>query len=96
MQSTPAAKNSFARRARQAEATRRVLAIGDHEIELELVLQLRQLRRDHIAARLSDDVADEKNAHGRLVLPVGGHSPSTARAAMQQDKGVAALADGTA
>ena len=46
-------------RAREPEAARRVLAIGDHEIEPERVAQARKFRRDHVAARLSDDVADE-------------------------------------
>ncbi len=50
--------------AREAEATRRVLAVDDDEIELEAIDQARKFRRHHVAARLSDDVADEKNAHG--------------------------------
>ena len=58
--------------AREAEAARRILAVGDDEIEFERFLEARQLGRDHVAPRPPHDVADEKKVHEDAVSQNGG------------------------
>ena len=47
----------------EAEAARRIFAIGDDQVGLEGGFQGRQLMRHGIAARLADHIAQEKNIH---------------------------------
>ena len=47
----------------QPEAARRILAVGNREIELETIFETRQLRLNHLASRPPDNIADEQNTH---------------------------------
>src|SRR6185436_6054906 len=53
--------------ARDAKTPRSVFTIGDDEFDVEALAQARQLGCEHIAAGLSDDIADEKKAHRLLI-----------------------------
>ena len=52
-----------------AEAMRRVLAIGDDKIETELAPQARHVFDHHAAAGTADDVAAKHEPHAQPVLP---------------------------
>ena len=62
----------------EAEAAGGILAIGDDQIELQRVAQARQFGRHHVAARLADDVAQEKNVHRKRLEALFGRMPSSA------------------
>ena len=58
-----------------ADAARRVLAVGDHEVGLELLAQAGEDVREPAAAGAADDVADEEDPHATTLdrnAPPGG------------------------
>ena len=66
MQSTPARDQLLVDRRRQARAAGGVLGVGDDQVELlRSTISAGTARRDDVAARLADDVADEQQSHGR-------------------------------
>jgi hypothetical protein len=57
----------------QPEAARGALAVGDGEVDVVLLLQLRQQLLDAVDPGLADDLAEEEDADGAQVdLPCGG------------------------
>ncbi len=54
-----------------AEAMRRVLTIGDHEIQRQLLAQSRHVAGDDSAPRPPDDVAEKQNLHAALPPGIG-------------------------
>ena len=61
----------FDRCRRQPGTVRDVLAIGHDTIEMVLALEFRQQRRDRLPTGFTNDVADEKNVHTRLMPDPG-------------------------
>ncbi len=53
----------------QAEAARRILAIGDHQVEIERGLQRGQFGGHHVSSGPSDNVAKKENVHAGRKIP---------------------------
>jgi hypothetical protein len=62
---------------RDAEAVRDVLAVGDDEVEVELLTQARQALLDRTATGASVDVGDEEEPQGIARLAAGWSSAET-------------------
>ena len=63
MQSTPLARMRVGEPVGDAGAVGGVLAVGDDEVELELLAQARDERLDRFAAGPAEDVRDEEQPH---------------------------------
>ena len=69
------------------DAVRRVLAVDDAEVDLELVPKAREQALDRVASGATDDVADEEDPHGARL-------GNEARRGIHRDRDVVAVVGG--